>query len=111
MATLLVVDDDPEQLAIRARVLEREGYKVLPATDVATARVLLDQAAPNLVVMDLRLPTIEDGMSLIGLVGSRAPIIVLTGAELEGLPVARVLRKPCRTPLLLDSIAAVLAEH
>ncbi|MGA2185686.1 MAG: response regulator [Bryobacteraceae bacterium] len=107
MATLLLVDDDPDQLAVRTLVLEREGYKVLAAADVASA---LAHRESDLVLMDLRLPTVEDGMNLIASIGSRAPIIVLTGAAVAGLPVARVLRKPCRTRVLLETIAEVLAE-
>jgi DNA-binding response OmpR family regulator len=106
MATLLVVDDDPEQLVMRARVLEREGYKVRSATDVAGA---LMHREFDLVLMDLRLPTVQDGMNLIASIGSRAPIIVLTGAPVDDLPVARVLRKPCRTQAILESIAELLA--
>jgi hypothetical protein len=34
---------------------------------------------------------------------------VFTGLTVTGLPVARVLRKPCRTRVLLDTIAELLA--
>ncbi len=102
MATLLVVDDDADQLAVRVMVLEREGYKVLAAADVASA---LAHRQFDLVLMDL----VQDGLSLIASIGSRAPIIVFTGATVSGLPVARILRKPCRTRVLLDTIAELLA--
>ncbi len=106
MPTLLLVDDDPDQLAVRTMVLEREGFIVLPAADTAAALFHRDY---DLVVMDLRLPTVDDGMKLIASIGSRAPIIVFTGATVSGLPVARILRKPCRTRTLLEAIAEVLA--
>ena len=108
MATLLLVDDDADQLAVRMMVLEREGYTVLAASDVAGALAHLESGAPGVVLMDLKLPTVEDGLGLIASIGSRAPIIVLTGATLASLPVARLLRKPCRTRMLLDAIAEVL---
>jgi DNA-binding response OmpR family regulator len=104
MATLLLVDDDPDQLAVRTLVLEREGYKVLAGTDVAGALAHRDA---DLVIMDL----VPDALSLIASIGSRAPIIVLTGRNVADLPVARVLRKPCRTRVLLETIAEVLAER
>ncbi|HTP87625.1 MAG TPA: response regulator [Bryobacteraceae bacterium] len=107
MATVLVVDDDADQLDLRAMALRGAGHTVLEAADVASAAAC-DTA--DLVVMDLRLPTIADGLRLIASLGSRAPIIVLTGGAAENLPVARVLRKPCRSRLLLDTIAEVLAE-
>ncbi len=40
-----------------------QGYEVLSAGDAATARALLDQAAPNAVLLDVGLPG-EDGLSL-----------------------------------------------
>jgi len=102
MPTLLLVDDDPDQLAIRTMVLEREGYRVLAASDVAGA---LTHPDADLVIMDL----VPDALGLIASIGSRAPIIVLTGAASVGnLPVARVLRKPCRTRVLLDAIAELI---
>jgi DNA-binding response OmpR family regulator len=101
MPTLLLVDDDPDQLAIRTMVLEREGYTVLAAPDVVTA---LAHPIADLVVMDL----VPDYPGLIASIGSRAPIIVLTGARVDGLPVARVLRKPCRTRVLLETIAELV---
>jgi DNA-binding response OmpR family regulator len=103
MTTLLLVDDDPDQLAMRTMVLEREGYRVLAAADVAGALMHRDA---DLVIMDL----VPDSLSLIASIGSRAPIIVLSGATVTDLPVARVLRKPCRTRVLLEAIAEVLAE-
>jgi len=102
MPTLLVVDDDADQLSVRAMVLRREGYTVLESSDVAGA---LAHGAADLVVMDM----IPGALSLIESIGSRAPIIVLTGRAVDGLPVARVLRKPCRSRVLIDTIAELLA--
>jgi DNA-binding response OmpR family regulator len=102
MPTLLLVDDDPDQLDVRTMVLERAGYKVLAASGVAAA---LEHPTADLVVMDL----VPDGLSLIASIGSRVPIIVLTGAAgVDNLPVARVLRKPCRTHVLLETIAELV---
>ena len=101
MATLLLVDDDADQLTVRAMLLERAGHKVLTAADVATA---LAHPDADLVVLDL----VPDARNLIASIGSRVPIIVLTGATVADLPVARVLRKPCRSRVLLDTIAEVL---
>jgi DNA-binding response OmpR family regulator len=100
MTTLLLVDDDPDQLAMRAMVLERAGYKVFAAADVAGSAAHREF---DLLIMDL----IEDYRSLIASAGSR-PIVVLTGSTVTGLPVARVLRKPCPTRVLLATIAALV---
>jgi DNA-binding response OmpR family regulator len=90
-------------------LLEREGYAVVAAADADEAAARIEARLPDVVVMDLRLPKIEDGLRLISAIGARAPVIVLTGGLAQELPVAHVLRKPCRTRVLLDTIAAVLA--
>jgi DNA-binding response OmpR family regulator len=100
MTTLLLVDDDADQLAMRAMVLEREGYKVLTAGGVASA---LAYREFDLLIMDL----IDDYRSLIASAGSR-PIVVLSGSTVAGLPVTRVLRKPCPTRVLLATIAELV---
>jgi len=109
MSTLLLVEDDRDQLALRTMLLEREGYDVVAAADADDAVARMETRAPDVVVMDLRLPRAEDGLRLISVIGTRAPVIVLTGSHMQELPVAHVLRKPCRTRVLLDTIAAVLA--
>jgi DNA-binding response OmpR family regulator len=100
MTTLLLVDDDADQLAMRAMVLERAGYKVFAAADAAGAMAYREF---DLLIMDL----IEDYRSLIASAGSR-PIVVLTGSTVTGFPVARVLRKPCPTRVLLATIAELV---
>jgi DNA-binding response OmpR family regulator len=59
--TILVVDDEPAVLRVLRAVLERDGYDVLTACDVATAK----QAAPGrhiaLILSDIDLP---DGTGL-----------------------------------------------
>jgi len=109
MSTVLLVEDDRDQLGVRAMLLEREGYAVLAAADADAALAHLASRHADIVIMDLRLPKIEDGLRLISAIGPRAPVIVLTGGHAHELPVAHVLRKPCRTRVLLDTISAVLA--
>ena len=111
MSTVLLVEDDRDQLSLRTMLLEREGFAVLAASDADEAAAHIEAGRPDVVVMDLRLPRIEDGLRLISVVGARAPVIVLTGGHVHELPVAHVLRKPCRTRVLLDAISAVLREE
>jgi len=107
--TVLLVEDDRDQLGVRALLLEREGYAVLTAADADAALGQMETRPPGVVVMDLRLPKIEDGLRLISGIGARAPVIVLTGGRVSDLPVVRVLKKPCRSRVLLDAIAEVLS--
>ena len=118
MCRLLVADDDAQQLGIRKLLLEAAGHEVAVAEDLPEARRLLEQLRPDVLVMDLRLPKLKDGLSLIRCVGERslaAKIIVLSGwtEELCDLPeeklVCRVLGKPIRNVLLLEAITAAVA--
>ena len=79
MTTVLVVDDEPIVREIAVRYLERSGYTTLEAADGATARRLLEQEPPDLVVLDVMLPGI-DGLELCRWIRSRSelPVIMLT---------------------------------
>lgn len=112
MGLVLVVEDDPEQLAMRGLLIESAGHQVVEARSAAEAVAQMGALAPGVVVMDLRLPKAEDGVALIRRLGSRARVIVLTGSSLssvEGLPVFRAFQKPCRTPALLAAIQEAAA--
>jgi CheY-like chemotaxis protein len=114
MARVLVVDDDPGGLEIRKLMLERRGHQVTLARDVLEARTAFQVAAPETVVMDLRLPEPEDGLELIRDFHAAAPgvrIVVLCGcsADLDRRPevalVSQILSKPVRSERLLEAIA------
>ena len=109
MPLLLVVDDDADQLSIRALILEHAGYAVTTAAGVESAIAQFAANRPDLVIMDMRLPEASDGERLIAAIGGKAPVVVLSGAPPRGLPVARVLRKPCASRKLLRSIAEALS--
>ena len=60
---ILVADDDREIVKAIAILLEREGYKVLPAYDGLEALDLLAQNQIQLILMDVMMPRM-DGLSL-----------------------------------------------
>jgi DNA-binding response OmpR family regulator len=113
MATVLLVEDDPDQLDLREQILSMAGHTVLPAKNATEA--LAHEATAQVAVLDLRIPTLADGLSLIQEIRQRAPstkLIVLSGWT-AGLAVKvdPVLEKPVKTRVLLSHIArlAVLA--
>ena len=77
--TILVVDDEPIVREVVVRYLERDGYKTLEAGDGHRARELVEQGAPDLVVLDVMLPG-PDGLALCRWIRerSRLPVIMLT---------------------------------
>ena len=77
--TILVVDDEPIVREVVVRYLERDGYRTLEAGDGHRARELVEQGAPDLVVLDVMLPG-PDGLALCRWIRerSRLPVIMLT---------------------------------
>lgn len=80
-ARVLIVDDEPGILDVCARSLRRHGLDVITASDVHTARILLDAQAVDLLVTDIRMP-LESGISLLEAVRQIAPelpLMIMTG--------------------------------
>ena len=104
MARILVVEDDADQLAVRKLILEQAGYEVTGAQTAAEGIGHLEGC--KVVLMDLRIPTVEEGMRLIDAASGSARIVVLSGADADGaLPVDEFLSKPCSSKKLLETIA------
>jgi CheY-like chemotaxis protein len=113
MANVLLVDDDPGGLEIRKMLLERDGHRVTTATDASAARDQFREHVPDCVILDLRLPSPEDGLALVREfreAGRGVRIVVLAGwgADLEGHPeqvlVDEVLAKPVRSERLITAV-------
>jgi CheY-like chemotaxis protein len=80
---ILVVDDDPEILAMLRDFLEGEGLTVRTATNGAEALDALDELAPSLILLDMRMPVL-DGWGFAERFRARRlsyPIVVMTAAE------------------------------
>jgi DNA-binding NtrC family response regulator len=78
---VLIIDDEPDVVANWTRVLERDGYPCLTATDGERALALLEAERPDLVLTDLRMPGI-DGMAVLSRALELDPdavVIVITG--------------------------------
>lgn len=117
MTNVLVVDDDPDILALLERQLGAAGYEVTRAGSAAIARASLENAKPDLIIADINMP----GTSGVELVASlredpalaRIPVIYLTGLE-ENTELAvktlgyPLLAKPLAGGELLELVAQQL---
>jgi DNA-binding response OmpR family regulator len=113
---VLAVDDEPRYIwAIRA-VLEGVGYETLAANDGATALELAAVEAPDLILLDIRLPDM-DGYTICQRIRefSKVPIIMLTALvdeadKVRGLDAGAddYVTKPFGAPELLARVRAVL---
>ncbi len=113
MRSVLLVEDDRDQLEVRTLLLQAAGHRVTPVMTAAAAYEAFRRSEPEVVVMDLRLPRAEDGLALIRRLREQSQavrIIVLSGwaPDLAGLPESGLadccLAKPVRSRQLLDLI-------
>lgn len=119
MSRLLLVDDNTQLLQFYKLVLEGAGHHVRTAALCSEAVRLLDEVDPEIVIIDLCLPEMKDGLGLIRAVKDHArpdgmppaKVVVVSGwtdnllNEPENKRVDRVLTKPMRLELLLRSIS------
>ncbi|MBC8012255.1 MAG: response regulator [Burkholderiales bacterium] len=84
---VLVVDDQPTNLAVLGDLLEPAGYQLLSATNAADALRIARKARPHLILLDIVMPG-TDGLSVCRQLQADAalrdiPVIFITGrAEL-----------------------------
>jgi len=78
---ILVVDDDVDLRSVVRGALEREGFAVDEAGDGALALTKIATLSPELVVLDLCLPTVGglDVLRAVGNADESTPVIVLSG--------------------------------
>jgi DNA-binding response OmpR family regulator len=77
MATVMVVDDEPIVRDVVGRYLERDGHRIVAAEDGDSARQLIVQQAPDLVILDVMLPGDTDGLALCRWIRSRSELAVI----------------------------------
>lgn len=77
--TILVVDDDAKIVSLVKTYLEREGFRVITASDGKAALSAYSEWQPGLIVLDLMLPEL-DGLALMRIIRERSgvPIVMLS---------------------------------
>ena len=81
--TIVVVDDDPAIARLLERILLANGYKVLAAPNGCDALRLIQQALPDVILSDVRMPEV-DGFDLCRAVKQDprirlTPVVLMTG--------------------------------
>jgi DNA-binding response OmpR family regulator len=82
--TVLVIDDEPKIVKLARDYLEKNGFRVVSASDGTTALVQARHERPDLIVLDLNLPGM-DGLDVCRALrrDSDVPIIMLTARAEE----------------------------
>ena len=115
--TILVVDDEPLVCDLLVQFLSLRGYRALGVRDGAEALSMVEQASPDLVLLDLFMPGM-DGVEVLRQLRQRefrGGVIIITGSHDEdsleeawSLGPQEVIGKPLDLEQLLTSIQLVL---
>ena len=116
---ILIVDDEEKIRGTFRRILKKEGYQVREAREGKEALHLIEEAIPDLVLLDLKMDGM-DGVETLGEIRDGFPdldVIVVTGfgntrlmeRALQYAPFT-VINKPCSGEELVRAIKPHLEE-
>jgi PAS domain S-box-containing protein len=118
---VLVVEDDSHVRPVLVRVIERGGFQVAEAANGVVALELVQRLLPDLVLLDIRMPSV-DGYEVLRQLKQHAayqqiPVVVLTASDLDDASRKRVLdmgaalflEKPIGSEELLAEIKRILS--
>jgi CheY-like chemotaxis protein len=112
---VLVIDDNADTLQLLERYLSGSRYEFIGASDPAQAMELIEEAAPEIIVLDVMLPQI-DGWELLGRLrqhpqACNAPVIVCSILPQEQLALALGAAGLIRKPVTRDALLSALDHH
>ena len=81
MPRIAVLDAEPVVRAVVSRILERDGYAVLPVETLQAAVELLRSAPPDLILTNVYLPGISgrDAVRLLKSMRPELPVLMVSG--------------------------------
>lgn len=117
MASILIIDDDPQIRSLFREILEQAGYDVFLASNGHDGLQLFRQTPTDLVITDVFMPEI-DGLELITTLHHEAPtvpIIAFTGKSegQEYMKVAMYLGAQCTMakPVPATELIRAVRQH
>ena len=110
--TVLVVDDEPLIADLVAHALRDEGYAVRVAADGVWALAAAEDAAPDLLLSDVRMPRMN-GVNLARELRDRHPDlpVILFSAQYDGLDYPELGVRFLPKPFDLSALLAAVAEE
>ena len=121
MLTVLLVDDSATDREAYARALAHAGFTAIEAADPLTAYKQVTETLPDLIVVDVMMPGVLDGIELTRKFTFKettrtVPIIVLTAfvdtrADAERAGAAAFLTKPCSPDVLVANVRRLLSAR
>ena len=125
---ILIIDDDPDITEAMTVVLENRGYEVRNARDSVEGMEKLQQARPDLIILDVMMRTSQEGFELSRELKNSTeykdiPILMLTAVKQKTgldfkaeagdqawLPVEEFLDKPVKPKVLLEKVEDLLGR-
>ena len=117
METVLIVEDDPTMLRGLKDNFEFQGYHVLTATTAPAGLRAVRTGRPAAILLDLRLPNVEDGLDVLRELRSRGnmtPVAVVTGhyglGDETDSEIRRLHASIVYKPLWVENILALVRD-
>ncbi len=88
MKTALIIEDNPDNMVLIARFLEKFGYRTLQAVTGMEGFEMALQKRPDFIILDIQLPDIEGTEVLRKIrsseIGNSIPVIAMTSYAMSG---------------------------
>jgi len=126
MATILVVDDDPDFVEVIRTVLQKEGHEITTASNGDQALKVMKDSPPDLLLLDVMMSYVLDGLNVVREMRADPklkdiPIIIissLTGVQTEemypsdrDMEIEGWISKPVQPKELIDKVNALIGAQ
>jgi len=113
---ILVVEDDPDVLALLVKILTDDGYRVATAQDGEAGLAVARSAKPDLIVLDLMLPRMNAlqfrAVQRVDPVLGDVPVICLSGASHAATVAMELGTENCLSkPIDLDALLDIVRRY
>jgi signal transduction histidine kinase/CheY-like chemotaxis protein len=112
---VMIVDDDPNARDVLATTVRREGYRVIEATDGATALTLAHEWHPDVITLDVLMPRMDGWAVLTALKSdldlAATPIVIVTVLEDRGIAISLGAAEFLTKPVARARLAATIRQH
>jgi CheY-like chemotaxis protein len=121
MSRILLADDSPQALRLAEQILTAQGHQVVSVTDGATCLRRLEDVDPDLLLLDVYLPTrnafeiarflrAQERYRFLPLIFAAAPTDEFNEQDAKNAGADAILRKPFEASALLGAAQTLLAK-